>query len=127
MGRFTDNAAIIFEAAETALRAGHTLSNMTIVIGQEGGIRLISESDWPLDTLQAHHGAKMVYRVRQQDETLCLEGRAGTQTCMFESEKLDAAARRLFAMNPLYQVEEGIAGRARLAPAYWDGLPGASD
>ena len=127
VGRFTDNAASIFEAAETAMRTGHELSNMTIVIGQEGSIRLIAESDWPLDTLQAHHGAQMVYRVRQQDETLRLEGRAGSRTCLFESEKLNGAARRLLAINSHYQVIEEAPVQALLPAGSWQNLPGASD
>ena len=127
MERFTDNAANIFEAAETAMRAGHQLSTMTIVIEREGSIRLIAESDWPLDTLQAHHGAQMVYRVRQQDETLRLEGRAGSRTCVFESEKLNGAARRLLAINVSYQVIEEAPAQAMLAAGQWQNLLGAAD
>jgi hypothetical protein len=100
---------------------------MTIVIGQEGGIRLIAESDWPLDALLAHHGAQMVYRVRQQDQTVRLEGRAGTRTCLFESEKLNGAARRLLAINPQYQIVNESPVRGLLTAGTWDNLPGASD
>jgi hypothetical protein len=128
VGRFTDNAASIFEAAESAMRTGQNVSNMTIVIGREGGIRLIAESDWPLDTLQAHHGAQMVYRVRQQDDSLRLEGRAGTRTCLFESEKLNGAARRLLTNTSNYEVIEATGVRGLLLPAGgWQGLPGAAD
>jgi hypothetical protein len=109
------------------MRTGHQLSSMTIVIGQEGGIRLIAESDWPLDTLLAHHGAQMVYRVRQQDQTVRLEGRAGTRTCLFESEKLNGAARRLLAINPQYQVVNESPARPLLTAGTWGSLPGASD
>ena len=127
MGRFTDNAARISEAAESAMQTGHNLSDMTIVIGREGSIRLIAETDWPLDSLQAHHGAEMVYRVRQQDETLRLEGRAGTRTCLFESEKLNRAARRLLASISDYEVIEAKPIRGLLPAASWQALPGASD
>ena len=109
------------------MRTGHELSNMTIVIGQEGSIRLIAESDWPLDTLQAHHGAQMVYRVRQQDETLRLEGRAGSRTCLFKSEKLNGAARRLLAIHSHYQVIEEAPVQALLPAGPWQNLLGASD
>jgi hypothetical protein len=127
VGRFTDNAASIFEAAESAMRTGQSLSNMTIVIGQEGGIRLIAETDWPLDSLQAHHGAQMVYRVRQQDGSLRLEGRAGTRTCLFESAKLNRAARRLLTNTSDYEVIESKPIRGLLPAASWQTLPGASD
>ena len=124
---FTDNAASIFEAAETAMRSGHETSNMTIVIGPEGSLRLIAESDWPLDTLQAHHGAKMVYRVCKQNETLRLEGRAGTQTCLLESETHAHAARRLLANTFHYHVMEEAPVRALLPSGNWQNLAGASD
>jgi hypothetical protein len=127
VGRFTQHAANIFESAETALRAGQQLSDITIVIGREGGIRLIAESDWPLDTLQVHHGAQMVYRVRQQAETLSLEGRAGTRTCLFESKKLNGAARRLLAEDSQYQVVDASPARGLLTTAAWQNLPGATD
>lgn len=104
MGTFSDNAASIFEAAESLLKAGQDPTDMTIVIGQEGGIQLIAESDWPLDSLLAHHGAQMAYRVSQQDKSLRLEGRAGTRTCLFETAKLDGAARTLLADKAEYEL-----------------------
>jgi hypothetical protein len=102
--RFAANAESIFSAAEAALIAGHDPTDMTIVIGQEGGIRLIAQSDWPLDSLQAHYGAQMVYRVRQQADTLRLEGRAGSRTCLFETAKLNGAARNLLARPAEYEM-----------------------
>jgi hypothetical protein len=104
VGTFSDNAASIFEAAESVLKAGQDPTDMTIVIGQEGGIQLIAESDWPLDSLLAHHGAQMAYRVSQQDKSLRLEGRAGGRTCLFETAKLDGAARTLLADKAEYEL-----------------------
>jgi hypothetical protein len=120
-----DNAASIFEAAETAMSAGHVATDMTIVIGQGGGIRMIAESDWPLDNLQAHLGAEMVYRIRQQDNSLRLEGRAGSRTCLFETEKLNKVARKLLAGHAQYDVIPGTiaphhAGTSRISAAAWD-------
>jgi hypothetical protein len=104
MGSFSDNAASIFEAAESVLKAGQQPTDMTIVIGQEGGIQLIAESDWPLDSLLVHHGAQMAYRVSQQDKSLRLEGRAGSRTCLFETAKLDGAARTLLTGRTEYEL-----------------------
>ena len=92
MGRFSDNAMSILEIAESAMEGNLSAQEWTIVIGSEGGIRIIGESDWPLETLQSHHGAEMVYRVRQQGNAIRLEGRAGSRTCLFETAKLDGAA-----------------------------------
>ena len=90
-----DNAAQIFEAAESAVRAGETLSDVTILISGEGGIRMIADSDWPLDSLQAHHGAGMAYRVSHGASMVRVEGRAGSRTCLFETAKPDWVARLL--------------------------------
>ena len=100
VSRFLDNAARVFEAAESASQAGTPPSDMTIVIGEEGGISLMAGSDWPLDSLQIETGAQMVYRVRQQDGRVLVEGRAGARTCSFAAEQPKVVARRLLA-DPL--------------------------
>jgi hypothetical protein len=90
-----DNAVRIFDAAENALEAGHTPSEMTILISAEGAIRMVADSDWPLDSLQALHGSRMAYRVSEKDAKVRVEGRAGSRTCLFETEKPERAARLL--------------------------------
>lgn len=106
MSRFVDNAVQIFDAAEAAVRSGHTASDMTILIGAEGGIRMVADSDWPLDSLQAHHGARMAYRVSQSASAVRVEGRAGAQTCLFETGKPERAARHLLNRSPNYAVAQ---------------------
>ena len=93
MGTFKDNALRILEVAESALESNLNPTGLTIVMGVEGGIRIIGESDWPLESLRLHYGAEMVYRVRQQGNAIRLEGRAGSRTCLFETAKLNGAAR----------------------------------
>lgn len=90
----------IFDVAEHSVEAGYDLSDMTILIGPEGGIRLLADCDWPLDSLQVHSGARMVYRVSQQEKSVRLEGRAGSRTCLVETERPNGAARRLLADTP---------------------------
>ena len=81
----------ILEAAESA----GSCSNMTILIGQEGGIHMIADSDWPLDSLTWHHGAKTAYRVSEQGGSVRVEGREGSRTCLMESAKPMQIARFL--------------------------------
>ena len=81
----------ILEAAESA----GSCSNMTILISQEGGIQMIADSDWPLDSLSWHHGAKTAYRVSQQRGAVRVEGREGSRTCVMESAKPMQIARFL--------------------------------
>ena len=95
MSRFLDNAARILEAAESAVESGNTPTDMTILITAEGGIRMLADSDWPLDSLQSHHGAKMAYRVSQNASVVRVEGRADSRTCLFETVKPEQAARLL--------------------------------
>jgi hypothetical protein len=97
VSRFLDNATKIFEAAESALQSGNEPSDVTILIGPEGGIRMVAGSDWPLDSLQLHHGAQMAYRVSGQEKTVRVQGRAGWQTCVLETEKPEVVARRLLS------------------------------
>lgn len=117
MSRFLDNAANIFEAAESSVQAGFTPSDMTILVGVEGGIRLVAGvSDWPLDTLQATRGAEMVYRVSRAGERVRVEGRAGSQTCVLETEARKRAAATILRDQPRYTVV-GAAPTAYLLPA----------
>ena len=102
MSRFLDNAARILEAAESAVQSGHTPTDMTILITAEGTIRMLADSDWPLDSLQSHHGAKMAYRVSQSASVVRVEGRAGSRTCLFETLKPERAARLLLNSSPSY-------------------------
>lgn len=93
VSRFLENAANLLDAAESAVQSGNTPSHLTILLGCEGGIRMIADSDWPLDSLQTHHGASMAYRVTQQHERVRVEGREGLRTCLVESPDPTRAAR----------------------------------
>jgi hypothetical protein len=95
VSRFVDNAMQLLEAAESAVQSGHAPSDLTILISPEGGIHMVAESDWPLDTLQLHHGARMAYRVSQTAANVRVEGRTGSRTCVFETAKPERAARLL--------------------------------
>lgn len=81
MSRFFDCA---HEILETATAAGDP-SEATILITAEGGVRILSESDWPLERLVAHHGAQSVYRISTRAGKIAVEGRSGTESCRLES------------------------------------------
>ena len=97
MGRFLEDAEAILNAAETATQASPTPTNFTILISPEGGIHMLSDSDWPLASLEAHHGARTLYRVSQASGRVAVEGRSGSQRCRLETEHPQAVARRLLA------------------------------
>ena len=85
----------LLEAAESAVQSGHTPSDLTVLITSEGGIHMVADSDWSLDALQLHHGARMAYRVSQTAAHVRVEGRAGSRTCLFETAKPERVARHL--------------------------------
>ena len=127
MSRFVENAAKILEAAETAVRNGGTASATTILIRPDGSLELLSDSESPLDTLQMNRGAEMIYRVTHHHGRLRVEGRSGSQTCAFESEKPEALAHRLLQPplrgEPLAIAPTGALPLARTwppPPEEWD-------
>jgi hypothetical protein len=81
----------ILDAAESAGSCSHT----TILIGPDGHIKMFADSDWPLDSLTLHHGAKTAYRVTEQSGSVRVEGREGLRTCVMESAKPMQIARFL--------------------------------
>lgn len=84
---------------------------------------MVSGSDWPLDSLRAHHGAQMAYRVSRQEDAVRVEGQAGSRTCVFQTAKPDRAARRLLGDFPRYQLAPALRPPAEIAPtlpAAWD-------
>jgi hypothetical protein len=89
---FTERATQLLEAAESAALRGEACSEMTILIGDDGAIRLLASSDWPLDSLAWHHGSRAVYRVSGRRGAVRVEGRAGARTCVMESARGAVAA-----------------------------------
>src|SRR5580704_17079923 len=92
----------ILDAAESAVQSGHTPTDRTILITDEGGIHMVADSDWPLDSLRSQHGAIMAYRASQSASVVHVEGRADSRTCLFETVKPERAARLLLNSSPSY-------------------------
>jgi hypothetical protein len=95
---FLENAERIFDTAALAYGQPES-SDLAIVIGQDGAIRLLVGSDWPLASLQAHHGARAAYRVSRNGSEVRVEGKSRTGSCLLQSEPVSSVARRLLA-NP---------------------------
>ena len=94
MTGFLENAARIFE---TAASAQPDCSDLAIVIGQDGAIRMLMDSDWPLDSLHAQLGAMAAYRVSRSGSQLRVEGKSRTESCVLQSEPVSSVAQRLLA------------------------------
>ena len=90
-----EQARNILDAAESASRSGQACTEMTILIGPEGHIRMVADSDWPLESLARHHGAQSAYRVREETGRIRVEGRDGMRRCLLESSSPARVARLL--------------------------------
>ena len=91
----TEQARNILDAAESASRSGQACTEMTILIGPEGHIRMVADSDWPLESLARHHGAQSAYRVSEETGRIRVEGRDGMRRCLLESSSPARIARLL--------------------------------
>ena len=90
-----EQARNILDAAESASRSGQACTEMTILIGPEGHIRTVADSDWPLESLARHHGAQSAYRVSEETGRIRVEGRDGMRRCLLESSSPARVARLL--------------------------------
>ncbi len=127
MSRFLENALALYETVENSSGVGHELSDLTILISATGGILLMAGCDWPLDSLQGERGAQMVFRVRRQDDTVRVEGRAGLRTCLFETTKPGWASRPLPAGRPEDLLRPPVFISQELPAKHAQLLPAASD
>src|SRR5258708_7316858 len=59
---FLQNAERIFETAASADGVELESGTVSILISQEGAIRMVMGSDWPLGSLRQHYGSKAAYR-----------------------------------------------------------------
>ena len=102
MTDFLANAERIFETAISADGAQLETGDLAILIGQDGAIRMLMGTDWPLDSLEAHHGARAAYRVSHHGDRVRVEGKSASNTCLLESEPPSAIAKRMLADRPRY-------------------------
>ncbi len=99
---FLTNAERIFETAAAASGAELESGALAILIGQDGAIHMLMNSDWPVDSLQAHHGASAAYRVSRSDGQVRVEGKSRMGSCLLQSEPASSVAKRFLADRPRY-------------------------
>src|SRR6266852_4783698 len=99
---FVENAQRIFETAASADSQELESGEISILIGEDGAIRMLMGSDWPLDSLQSHHGAGAAYRVSRREHQVCVEGKSRGARCLLRSEPVSSIAKRLLADRPRY-------------------------
>jgi hypothetical protein len=104
MDSFLDNAARILEGGQSAVQAGCNQSDWTVLFPREGGIRMVADSDWPLDALARETGAEMAYRVSVNGSQVNVDGLSHGRRCAIQSESPAATFRRLLPDRHQYQL-----------------------
>ena len=94
-GTFIQDAEAILDAAEAASQATAAPTDFTVLIGTEGGIQMLADSDWPLASLALHHGARALSRGSRGQGRVTVEGRSGSRRCNLQTETSQSVARRL--------------------------------
>lgn len=82
MTSFLRQAEEIFESAAH----GREDCQLAILVGRDGGIHMLADSDWNLDRLREHHAAATAYRVVRRDGHVEIEARAAGQSCVLRQE-----------------------------------------
>src|SRR5271165_1198425 len=80
VSRLTQQAQDLLDAALAATKHGEACTEMTILIGPDGAIRMCADSDWPLDSLAREHGARAAFRIVGQNGRVSVLGREGAHT-----------------------------------------------
>jgi len=103
VSHLAQRAQEILSAAEAATARGAQSEEMTILISQGGGIHMLAESDWPLESLLLHHGAQSAFRVTAKRGCIRVEAREGQKRCLLESAGnsriRDLLSRPIFALS----------------------------
>ena len=70
----------------------------------QGGIRMVANSDWPLESLARESGAEMAYRVSVNGTHVSVDGLSQGRRCSVQSEPPAAMFRRLLPDRRQYQL-----------------------
>jgi len=69
------------DVLDTAIDGGGD-QDVVIVIGRQGGIRMMDPAGWTLSALSAEYGARAVYRVERRGDATRVEGLCGSEPGM---------------------------------------------
>jgi hypothetical protein len=99
VSRLAEQAQDLLDAATAAAARGECCTDMAILIGTDGSIRMCADSDWPLDSLAREHGARAAYRVTGRDGAVRVEGQEGLRRCVLQSASTARVARLLLGSH----------------------------
>jgi len=76
----------------------------SVLVGCDGAIHMVYGSDWALEPLRQHHGARVAYRVTRSAGTVALEGRSTGASCRMEAARPARILLGPLAHIPCYQM-----------------------
>jgi len=76
----------------------------SLLVGPDGGIHMVFGSDWGLEPLRQHHGARAAYRVTRSAWSVVLEGRSAGASCKLEAARPARVLLGPPAQIPCYQI-----------------------
>ncbi|HLK67617.1 MAG TPA: hypothetical protein VKU19_29475 [Bryobacteraceae bacterium] len=94
MSPFLQHADEIFS---TAQEAGPDAGELSILVGRDGIIHMVAGTEWALEPLRLHYGAKAAYHISRGPQGIRLEARSASETCVLQSQ---SPGRRLPLLPP---------------------------
>lgn len=84
MDGFLETAARILDGAKSAVQTGHYEPVWTVLTGGLCGVRMISDTDWPLESLRRENSADCAFRVTVTHRRVLVDGLSRTSRCHLE-------------------------------------------
>ena len=72
------------EILEIASAGNGEAGDMAIVVGHEGGMRMVEPQGWSLAALCAEFGAPVAYKVERRGRIVRVEGWSGGERCLLQ-------------------------------------------
>ncbi|HWD99932.1 MAG TPA: hypothetical protein VG345_12875 [Bryobacteraceae bacterium] len=102
MESFFENAQRILDVAATADANGP--EEFAVLMGGDGGLRILMNQPFRLDAAAADLGAAVAYRVVRSRSGVRVEGHGRGQDCVLETRKRAAASAGWLIDQPLYRM-----------------------
>jgi len=92
MDPFLRDAENILKAGLGVARCGERPTEVVILVGVKGQVQMLTECDWPLQSIRVERGARAAYRVTSRANAVVVEGEQAGRTCRLE-QSIQTTAR----------------------------------
>lgn len=98
------NARKLLETATDSAECGLDGGDWTLFFGPEGGLQMIAGSSTELASLEWSRGATAAWQVSRVGGRVRVEGQAGRERCLLETQAQNGLPRRLLNQGRMYEV-----------------------